>query len=190
MNVKSVSNFPPNVISLLAALLTTVALAGCGSEPPPSKTGSDKSQPVSTASRSDSLGQGNPAGFARKPCEYMQRADAEAAVGQALPNTTEHTALGMCDYNTPDFYGASLTVGDWEGIKGAATSGGPQRPPTTVSGVGDEALNLNGSGGSNLYVRKGGRGFLLILNGPNIDGLPDRGLEREKTLALKILQNL
>lgn len=55
--------------------------------------------------------------------------------------------------------------------------------------MGDEALNLNGSNGSNLYVRKGARGFLLVLNGPKIDHLADHGLEREKVLALKILQN-
>jgi hypothetical protein len=124
-------------------------------------------------------------GGGRKPCEYMLRADAEAAVGQPLPGTTEHDALGMCDYNTAEFYGASLTVGDWESIKGAATAGG--HPPVAIAGVGDEALNLNGANGSLLYVRKGERGFLLILNGPNIDPLPDRGLEREKILALKIL---
>jgi len=119
----------------------------------------------------------------------MARADAEAAVGLPLPKTTEHIPLGMCDYNTAEFYGASLTVGDWQSVKGAATAV-PSHQPTAISGVGDEALNLNGSGGSILYVRKGERGFLLTLNGPNIDGLPDHGLEREKTLALKILPNL
>ena len=40
------------------------------------------------------------------------------------------------------------------------------------------------------HVRKGAQKFLLTLNGPNVDGLPDHGLEREKTLALKILPNL
>jgi hypothetical protein len=119
----------------------------------------------------------------------MARADAEAAVGQPLPKTSEHIPLGMCDYTTPDFFGASLTVGDWESIKGAATSGDAQHQPIAITGVGDEALNLNGSNGSNLYVRKGGQGFLLTLNGPNIDGLPDHGLEKEKVLALKILPN-
>jgi hypothetical protein len=88
------------------------------------------------------------------------------------------------------YLSASLTVSDWEGIKRAATSRGPQHQPTAISGVGDEALNLNGSEGSNLYVRKGDRGFLLTLNGPHIDHLADHGLEREKTLALKILPNL
>ena len=42
----------------------------------------------------------------------------------------------------------------------------------------------------NLDVRKGDRGFLLTLNGPNIDHLADHGLDKEKTLALKILPNL
>ena len=83
--------------------------------------------------------------------------------------------------------GASLTVNDWEGIKGAATGG--RAVPTPISGIGDEALNLNGSNGSNLYVRKGSQGFLLVLNGPNIDGLADHGLSQEKELAVKILAN-
>lgn len=97
--------------------------------------------------------------------------------------------MRMCDYNAEGFVaGASLTMSDWDGIKGAATGGG-RVIPTLISGVGDEALNLNGSGGSLLYVRKGNQGFLLTLNGPNIDGLADRGLSKEKDLALKILVN-
>lgn len=173
---------------LFATLLTAMALVGCGRDAPAPKISSDASAPVAAANQVNDLGLGNPAGFDRKPCEYMKRADAEAALGRPLPNTTELIPLGMCDYNTAEFYGASLTVGDWEGIKGAATSG--SRPPTAIAGIGDEALNLNGSGGSNLYVRKGSRGFLLTINGPGIDGSPDRGLEREKTLALTILANL
>jgi hypothetical protein len=118
----------------------------------------------------------------------MARSDAEAAVGQPLPQTTEDLTLGMCGYNAEGFAaGASLTLGDWEGIKNAATGG--RAVPTPISGVGDEALNLNGSNGSNLYVRKGNQGFLLVLNGPNIDGLADHGLSQEKDLALKVLAN-
>lgn len=190
MNVQSIPDFPLKVMSLLAALLTAVTLAGCGNDTPASKAGSGTSQAVSATSQSDRLRLVNSIGSARKPCEYMARADAEAAVGQPLPKTTEIIPLGMCDYTTAEFYAASLTVSDWEGIKRAATSRGPQHQPTAISGVGDEALNLNGSEGSNLYVRKGDRGFLLTLNGPHIDHLADHGLEREKTLALKILPNL
>jgi hypothetical protein len=122
----------------------------------------------------------------KKPCEYIARADAEAAVGLPLPKTTENVTLGICDYNTAEFYGSSFSVGDWDGVNAAAQSGRPSHPPQTVSGVGDEAVNLGG----NLYVRKGDRGFLLVLNGPAVDRLPDKGLARAKALALKILPNL
>ena len=190
MNIESVSQFPPRIASLAAAVLIAATFAGCGIDTPAPKATVDTGPKASAAIPASSLTLPRTASAGHSPCEYMQRSDAEAAVGQPLPNTTELIPLGMCDYNTPDFYGASLTVGDWQGIKGAATSGGADRQPTVISGVGDEALNLNGSNGSNLYVRKGDRGFLITLNGPNIDGLPDHGLEREKVLALKILANL
>ena len=122
----------------------------------------------------------------RKACELMIRPDAEAAIGRPLPQNTVNLALGMCDFNTADFAaGASISVGDWESVKAAATSG--KAVPASIAGVGDEALNLNGSSGSILYVRKGKEGFLLTLHGPSIDPLPDRGLAAEKVLAAKIL---
>jgi hypothetical protein len=183
MNFQSI--FVPNLkaIALTTALFTVVGINACGgSSKPTSKGRSDASQSV-TASSS------NPVVSSHKPCEFMARTDAEAAVGQPLPQTTEDIPLGMCDYNAEGFAaGASLTISDWEGIKGAATGGG-HVVPTPISGVGDEALNLNGSNGSILYVRKGNQGFLLTLNGPNIDGLEDHGLSQEKDLAVKILAN-
>lgn len=81
--------------------------------------------------------------------------------------------------------GASLTVGSWESVRNAATSG--KAVPVAIGGVGDEALNLRDSNGSILYVRKGSEGFLLEVHGPNVDPLPDRGLAAEKVLATKIL---
>jgi hypothetical protein len=120
----------------------------------------------------------------KKPCEYMARADAETALGLPLSGTTENVTLGECNYTTPEFYGAALTVGDWDGIKRAATGGG--HVPKVVTGVGDEALNLGG----NLYVRKGSRGFLLSLNGPAVDGSADKGLARATVLAQTILLKL
>jgi len=123
----------------------------------------------------------------RNACDVLTREDAEAAVGQPLAHTTtKNIALGMCDHTTEDFSaGASITVGTWDSMKQAATSG--RKPPDAIADVGDEALNLNGSNGSNLYVRKGAEGFLLTLNGPAIDPLPDHGLEAEKVLARKVL---
>ena len=188
MSIRSITGSALKALSLSGALSIAVALAGCGNNTPASKAVGDTDRTPAATSQPDSLGLDNSMSSGRTPCEYMARADAEAAVGQALPGTTEHAALGMCDYVTPEFYGASLTVGDWESMRNAAASGAQQ--PTAIAGVGDEALNLNGSNGSNLYVRKGDRGFLLTLNGPHIDGLPDHGLEREKVLALKILASL
>jgi hypothetical protein len=59
--------------------------------------------------------------------------------------------------------------------------------PTSVPGVGDEALY---KGGGLLYVRKGNAGFLLSINGPHIDSLPDGGLAQEKVLAAAVLGRL
>ncbi|MEP6864204.1 MAG: hypothetical protein ABJE66_26525 [Deltaproteobacteria bacterium] len=113
----------------------------------------------------------------------MARPDAETAIELKLPQTVENAALGNCDYTTPDFYGASLTVSDWSSIKAAATSSGHH--PSVVTGVGDEAL-----WGAGISVRKGDRGFLLVLNGPVVDHLPDKGLAKAKVLALTILPKL
>ena len=119
---------------------------------------------------------------ARNGCDLLTQADAEAAVGQPLPKNTVNLTLGMCDHNSPDFSaGVSLTVGDWESIKGAAVAGSHQ--PEAVSGVGDEALRLGGT----LYVRRGSEGFLLSLHGSKIDPLPDKGLAMNKALALRVL---
>ena len=106
---------------------------------------------------------------ARKPCDLLTRPDAEAAAGQPLPQND-----------------TNLTVGSWDAVKNAATSGAHQ--PLAISGVGDEALNLNGGGsGSMLYVRRGEEGFIVEAHGPKIDPLPDHGLAAEKQLALKVL---
>ena len=121
---------------------------------------------------------------ARNGCDLLMQADAEAAVGQALPTNTVNLTLGMCDYNSPDFSaGASLTVGDWESIKTAAVSGAHQ--PLAVSGVGDEVLWQKVE--RLLYVRKGNESFSLSMHGPKINALPDKGLAMNKALALRVL---
>jgi hypothetical protein len=181
MNYQSIRETRLKAATLIVALLMGVVFSACGGGNIASKGGS-------RASQSETAGSSSPLSpSSRKPCEFMSRADAEAAVGQPLPQTTEDATLQLCDYNAVDFSaGAPLTVSDWEGIKGAATGGG-RVVPTPIAGLGDEALNLNGSNGSNLYVRKGNQGFLLVLNGPKIDGLADHGLSQEKVLAVKIL---
>ena len=119
----------------------------------------------------------------KKPCEYMARGDAEAALELKLPNTNEGTPPGECDYMTAEFYGAALGMGTWDGAKMAASSGHPK----PVAGVGDEALWI---GRGHLYVRKGDAGFLIAINGPAVDALPDEGLAKAKTLALTILAKM
>lgn len=201
MNVQSIALFSRKYTPLLPVFLTAAMLAGCGSDSTASNAGSatrqaasDASQPANQAQAASSVSQpASPvqtaAGSARKPCDYMTQADAEKAVGQPLPRTREDIAAGECDHTLVDFSaGASFRVDAWEAIKYGATVGPKLGVP--VPGVGDEALNLNGvSLGSTLFVRKGKRGFLLTMHGPAIDGLPDRGLELEKALALKILPN-
>lgn len=123
------------------------------------------------------------------PCALLTQAEAMAAVGKPLNAGVESVPLGSCAYNSSDFTSnVSFTVSTWESISNAARSGGV--PPTSISGVGDEALNLNGSNGSNLYVRKGSAGFLLSISGPNIDSLPDHGLAKEETLVALMLPRL
>lgn len=129
------------------------------------------------------------AAAARNPCDLLTRSDAEGAVGAPLPQNSTTPALGMCGYTSADFTeGAQLTVGDWDSIKKAATSGAHQ--PASVSGVGDEALYFTGqeTGAGPLYVRHGQQGFLLVLNGSKIDHMPGAAaMAAEQALAAKIL---
>jgi hypothetical protein len=168
----------------IAVVAMVVTFSACGVDKPAqgvaeAGTSAPASAPTAT---------GSPAASSIKACELMTQPEAEAAVGQALPKVTENGTLGMCTRSAEDFSaGADLTVGEWESMKTAATS---RSAPVSVSGVGDEALNLNGSNGSLLYVRKGTKGFLLVLNGPKIDHLADHGLAQEKDLASKIVSRL
>jgi hypothetical protein len=132
---------------------------------------------------------GGATGGSASPCSKLTQAEVDTAVGQPLGPGKQVATLDDCVWNATD-YAASvdLTIGDWSGIKAAATSG--SAVPTAITGVGDEALNLNGSNGSLLYVRKGDAGFLLTINGPHIDGLPDHGLAQEKVLAAAVLGRL
>ncbi|HEY0512096.1 MAG TPA: hypothetical protein VGH73_09340 [Thermoanaerobaculia bacterium] len=174
------SRFHFKAVPWIAILATAVTLGACGADKP--------AQGLTEAGKSAPATGGGPAGSSIKACELMTQPEAEAAVGQALPKATENSVLGMCTRSADDFSaGADLTVGEWQSMKAAATS---RSVPAPVSGVGDEALNLNGSNGSLLYVRKGSKGFLLVLNGPKIDHLPDHGLAREKDLASKIVSRL
>jgi hypothetical protein len=165
----------------MAACSASPEPAGSVAAPAADRAAADKSRPIDPSDAVSRLV------TSRNACKLLTRADAETAVGQPLPqNTVANAVQGMCDYNAADFSaGASVTLGDWESIQAAATSG--KTAPMRITGVGDEALGLNGSNGATLYVRRGNEGFLITLNGPNIDHLPDHGMSLEKDLALKVL---
>ncbi|MDP9116613.1 MAG: DUF3558 domain-containing protein [Actinomycetota bacterium] len=123
------------------------------------------------------------------PCSLLTQNEVDTAAGQPLGPGKKTSAPGDCQWTTSDFAAAvNISLGDWAAIKAAATGGTHQ--PTTIAGIGDEALNLNGSNGSLLYIRKGNTGFLLELHGPRIDAAPDHGLAQEKVLAEAALSRL
>ena len=137
-----------------------------------------------TAGDSGSATSGGPSTSAKAPCQLLPRADAEATVGQPLPENAEDKTLGSCQWTTADFAaGASVTVSSWDAIKTAETS--HNEKPVPVAGVGDEAYS---NGPDLFFVRRGTDGFLLMLNGPGIDK-SDQGLAQYKALAVKILAN-
>ncbi|CAN5778804.1 hypothetical protein BH11MYX2_BH11MYX2_29870 [soil metagenome] len=120
---------------------------------------------------------------ARKPCEYVKRADAEAAVGLALPVTNETVATNECAYQTSEFYGSSVTVGPWESGCDTASQNTANGRPQKIAGLGDEAFFTR----EHLIIHKGGRCLSVSINGPIPDAEKDDGLARVTALALTIL---
>ena len=170
-----------NYLRLVACIAAGgVLLSACGKSTGP---------PAAAAAAADRPFVASGAAASRDPCGLLTRSDAEGAVGAPLPQNSANPALGMCGYTSADFSeGAQLTVGDWESIKKAATSGAHQ--PTAISGVGDEALYFTGqeTGAGPLYVRRGQEGFLLVLNGSKIDHMPGAAaMAAEQALALRVL---
>ncbi len=194
--------------SIAAAVLSGwLVLAGCSSPAVPTPAAAVAARALADASAAaGASGTADPSGMAGaeaslvkvaeaasekggapNPCTLLTQAEVDAAVGQPL-GKANLVLPGDCQWSTSDFAAdATVQVGDWSSMKTAATSG---KPPVSISGVGDEALNLNGSNGSILYVRKGDSGFMLTINGPHIDGLPDHGLAQEKIMAAAALGRL
>lgn len=127
------------------------------------------------------------AGAHHKPCEFLTRVDAEAATGLPLPDIHENLALDSCAYLTQQFLGATLSFGPWDQVKMAAGPEPSASRRAAVTGVGDEAL---WRGHGHLYVRTGERGFLLVLDSPDVNQQRDEGLARVKAFALKILPKI
>lgn len=172
-----------------AAGLLCLGLQGCtGSSSPSAHTGGTVPTAGSPASQPPAAVSGTGTGTSH-PCALLTQAEVAAAVGQSVNAGVESAPLGTCSFASADFAaGANLLAAAWESISAAANSG--HAPPTPVSGIGDEALNGNGANGSTLYVRRGSAGFAVVLNGPNIDHLPDHGLAKEQALAALILPRL
>jgi hypothetical protein len=76
--------------------LTACSLGGCGGSRSASTAVADTNQATAAAVQPDRPGATGPAPAARKPCEYMARADAEAVAGQPLPTTQRrHRSRGV-----------------------------------------------------------------------------------------------
>jgi Protein of unknown function (DUF3558) len=179
-----------------AATAGALAAAGCllltacggGSTPSTAKpntpaANATESIPTSAASAAQ------PAGAGVDPCSLLTQADVDTAVGESLGTGKSTIPTYDCSWATSDFAsGVDIKVSDWPAINAAAHGNGAH--PTSITGVGDEALNLNGSNGSLLYVRKGSEGFLLTVNGPKVDTKSDHGLAQEKVLAAAVLGRL
>ena len=165
------------------AATTTASFAG------PTATGLTGTGPTGTAGTTAAVVASASTTTSADPCSLLTQAAVDTAAGQPLGAGKATAVPGTCQWSTSDFVAdVDITVSDWVSINGPATAG--STPPVSVPGLGDEALNLNGSNGSLLYVRKGGQGFLLTLNGPHVDALPDHGLAKEKILAATVLERM
>lgn len=165
----------------------SVAAPPTASVAPAPTAGAAASQPASPPVVAGSTGPGG--GGIGDPCSLLTQAEVDAAVGQPLGQGKSTIAHLDCAWSSSDF-GANvyLTVGDWTSVKSAASANGGA--PAAIAGLGDEAATASGNNGSLVYVRKGTNGFLLIIDGPQVDSLADHGVAQEKVLAAAILGRL
>ncbi|CAN5205657.1 hypothetical protein BH11MYX1_BH11MYX1_55890 [soil metagenome] len=159
---------PSSMFRTLALIATASA---CGKDAPSPRTKADPHAPAAATATG------------RKPCDYVKRADAEKAVGMALPDTDENVTTSECGYLTPQFYGSSVMVGPWEsGCNIVVKNEGGQRQQK-IAGLGDEAFFTR----EHLIIHKGERCLAVSINGPLPDAEEDGGLARVTALALTIL---
>jgi hypothetical protein len=119
----------------------------------------------------------------------LSQAEAVSSVGEPLDPRVESVqgTAGTCLYKSGnDSAFVALTVTDWEALKPIAQ----RRGAISVSSIGDEALSFTDAAGSQLLVRKDSTGFRILIHGPGIDSLPDRGLAKEEALARLLVPRL
>ncbi|PZS34517.1 MAG: hypothetical protein DLM59_04590 [Pseudonocardiales bacterium] len=190
---------PLRPAAVLTGLTILALLAGAGCSGSTSHRGSG---PSSSTSATAGPGASKPGpvsslgSVTRTPCALITKSEAERAAGQPLGPALENADPAECTYAASDSTASVvLDVGTWAGIArvlaavktGAAT--GLQK--VALPGVGDDATALSGRGGTPiLYVRKGKKGFVLSISGPEVDDLPDGGLAQATTLAVAIAARL
>jgi hypothetical protein len=119
----------------------------------------------------------------------LSQAEAVSSVGEPLHPGVESVqgAAGTCLYKSGnDSAFVTLTVTSWAALKPVAQ----RRGATSVSSIGDEALSFTDAAGSQLLVRRGSTGLRILIHGPSIDSLTDRGLAREEVLARLLVPRL
>jgi hypothetical protein len=183
---------PARVAAALTLVLLVVGCSGsrAGHRSDPAGAARRTGPPASPGAVS-SLGS-----VTRTPCALLTRAEAERAAGQPLGPALQNAEPAECTFATSDSQASViLDVGTWEGIsrvlRAVKTGAGTGLAKVAVAGLGDEAFALSGRGGTPiLYVRKGAKGFVLSVSGPNVDALPDHGLAKAKVLAQAIAKRL
>jgi hypothetical protein len=156
--------------SMLRTLVLSATFCACGKDAPPPAT---KVDPHAAAAATAT---------GRKPCDYVKRADAEKAVGLALPGTNENVTTNECTYQTAEFYSASVTVGPWESGCGTVVQNDANHW-RKIAGLGDEAFFTR----EQLIIHKGETCLSVSINGPLPDAEKDDGLARVTALALTVL---
>ncbi|MEO8552395.1 MAG: hypothetical protein ABI678_20600 [Kofleriaceae bacterium] len=160
-------------IRVAISLVVSLTIGGCGKNTSSHSSKVDRHDPMAATATE------------RKPCDYVKRADAEKAVGMALPGTVEDVLLHECSYNTPDLetpaltHGASVTNSQWDQCKTVFENS----HWTKIANLGDEAYFVR----EHLIIRKGERCLSVEIEGPLPDTEKDDGLARVTALAVTIL---
>jgi len=151
-----------------------------------SATSAGPSAPATSATSPPAAGTATAPGH---PCALLSQAEAVSSVGEPLDPGVESVqgTAGTCLYKSGnDSAFVTLTVTNWEALKPIAQ----RRGAIPVSSIGDEALSFTDAAGSQLLVRKDSTGVRILIHGPDIDSLPDRGLAKEEALARLLVPRL